>query len=80
MRNAVITTHRLPPQLSLPIFYQRSIALSALRWQDVIHAILKVGHNAMATDMVVLNSRNEVARFEEYFDKYLTMRTQSPLD
>lgn len=34
----------------------------------------------MATDIVVLNSREEVARFEEYFDKYLAMRTQSPLE
>ena len=34
----------------------------------------------MSTEIVAFNSRDEVALFEEYFDKYLSVRTQSPIE
>jgi hypothetical protein len=34
----------------------------------------------MSTEIVAFNSREEVAQFEEYFDKYLAVRTQSPIE
>lgn len=34
----------------------------------------------MATETVSLNTREDVARFEEFFDKYLAIRTHSPIE